>query len=87
MYLQRFTVVHSLMKDYFFKPPINKISLNFLERPLEKAYHSSYKEEVHTQHTRAPRVQRFQPSPMIFTLHATLIFIYTIFLAGVATLT
>lgn len=42
------TVVHSLMKDYFFKPPINKISLNFLERPLEKAYHSSYKEEVHT---------------------------------------
>lgn len=43
-----FAVVHSLMKDYFFKPPINKISLNFLERPLEKAYHSSYKEEVHT---------------------------------------
>lgn len=36
------------MKDYFFKPPINKISLNFLERPLEKAYRSSYKEEVHT---------------------------------------
>lgn len=36
------------MKDYFFKPPINKISLNFLERNLEKAYRSSYKEEVHT---------------------------------------
>ncbi|XP_034398790.1 adenylate cyclase type 9 isoform X2 [Cyclopterus lumpus] len=36
----------SLMKDYFFKPPINKISLNFLESPLEKAYRSSYKEEV-----------------------------------------
>ncbi|XP_035492416.2 adenylate cyclase type 9 isoform X2 [Scophthalmus maximus] len=36
----------SLMKDYFFKPPINKISLNFLERPLETAYRSSYKEEV-----------------------------------------
>lgn len=36
----------SLMKDNFFKPPINKISLNFLERPLEKAYRSSYKEEV-----------------------------------------
>ncbi|XP_067353878.1 adenylate cyclase type 9 isoform X2 [Channa argus] len=36
----------SLMKDYFFKPPINKISLNFLERPLEKAYRSSYKEEI-----------------------------------------
>ncbi|XP_029353241.1 adenylate cyclase type 9 isoform X2 [Echeneis naucrates] len=36
----------SLMKDYFFKPPINKISLNFLERTLEKAYRSSYKEEV-----------------------------------------
>ncbi|KAK2815885.1 hypothetical protein Q5P01_026352 [Channa striata] len=36
----------SLMKDYFFKPPINKISLNFLEGPLEKAYRSSYKEEV-----------------------------------------
>ncbi|XP_078134632.1 adenylate cyclase type 9 isoform X1 [Sander vitreus] len=39
----------SLMKDYFFKPPINKISLNFLERPLEKAYRSSYKEEVKNQ--------------------------------------
>lgn len=37
---------HSLMKDYFFKPPINKISLNFLESPLEKAYRSSYQEEV-----------------------------------------
>ncbi|XP_041838075.1 adenylate cyclase type 9 [Melanotaenia boesemani] len=36
----------SLMKDYFFKPPINKISLNFLERSLEKAYRNSYKEEV-----------------------------------------
>ncbi|XP_032399461.1 adenylate cyclase type 9 isoform X1 [Etheostoma spectabile] len=39
----------SLMKDYFFKPPINKISLNFLERPLEKAYRCSYKEEVKNQ--------------------------------------
>ncbi|XP_045903043.1 adenylate cyclase type 9 isoform X1 [Micropterus dolomieu] len=39
----------SLMKDYFFKPPINKISLNFLERPLEMAYRSSYKEEVKNQ--------------------------------------
>ncbi|XP_034043720.1 adenylate cyclase type 9 isoform X2 [Thalassophryne amazonica] len=39
----------SLMKDYFFKPPINKISLNFLERPLEKAYRSSYQEEVKNQ--------------------------------------
>ncbi|XP_056135837.1 adenylate cyclase type 9-like [Lampris incognitus] len=34
------------MKDYFFKPPINKISLNFLDRPLEMAYRSSYQEEV-----------------------------------------
>ncbi|XP_023128090.2 adenylate cyclase type 9 [Amphiprion ocellaris] len=39
----------SLMKDYFFKPPINKVSLNFLERPLEKAYRTSYKEEVKNQ--------------------------------------
>nr|XP_061778721.1 adenylate cyclase type 9 [Nerophis lumbriciformis] len=39
----------SLMKDYFFKPPINKISLTFLERPLEKAYRSSYKDEVKNQ--------------------------------------
>lgn len=42
------TLISSLMKDYFFKPPINKISLNFLKSPLEKAYRSSYKEEVHT---------------------------------------
>ncbi|XP_077426043.1 adenylate cyclase type 9 [Vanacampus margaritifer] len=39
----------SLMKDYFFKPPINKISLNFLDRPLETAYRSSYKDEVKNQ--------------------------------------
>nr|XP_056722228.1 adenylate cyclase type 9 [Euleptes europaea] len=36
----------SLMKDYFFKPPINKLSLNFLDRDLEMAYRSSYQEEV-----------------------------------------
>ncbi|XP_077380342.1 adenylate cyclase type 9 isoform X2 [Festucalex cinctus] len=39
----------SLMKDYFFKPPINKISLNFLDRPLETAYRTSYKDEVKNQ--------------------------------------
>ncbi|XP_048105018.1 adenylate cyclase type 9 [Alosa alosa] len=38
----------SLMKDYFFKPPINKVSLNFLESSLESAYRSSYQEEVET---------------------------------------
>ncbi|KAG7487008.1 adenylate cyclase type 9-like [Solea senegalensis] len=48
----------SLMKDYFFKPPINKISLNFLERPLEMAYRSSYKEEVKKQ----AQVQTFASS-------------------------
>ncbi|XP_034441242.1 adenylate cyclase type 9 isoform X1 [Hippoglossus hippoglossus] len=48
----------SLMKDYFFKPPINKISLNFLERTLEKAYRSSYKEEVKNQ----AQVQTFASS-------------------------
>ncbi|XP_066513133.1 adenylate cyclase type 9-like [Hoplias malabaricus] len=36
----------SLMKDYFFKPPINKLSLNFLEQSLESAYRSSYQQEV-----------------------------------------
>ncbi|XP_048349809.1 adenylate cyclase type 9 isoform X2 [Sphaerodactylus townsendi] len=36
----------SLMKDYFFKPPINKLSLNFLDQDLEMAYRSSYQEEV-----------------------------------------
>ncbi|XP_074052958.1 adenylate cyclase type 9 isoform X2 [Macrotis lagotis] len=36
----------SLMKDYFFKPPINKLSLNFLDRDLEMAYRTSYQEEV-----------------------------------------
>ncbi|KAL1005747.1 hypothetical protein UPYG_G00063450 [Umbra pygmaea] len=39
----------SLMKDYFFKPPINKLSLNFLKKPLETAYRISYQEEVETQ--------------------------------------
>ncbi|XP_005152541.1 adenylate cyclase type 9 [Melopsittacus undulatus] len=36
----------SLMKDYFFKPPINKLSLNFLDKDLEMAYRTSYQEEV-----------------------------------------
>lgn len=36
----------SLMKDYFYKPPINKLSLTFLERNLESAYRISYQEEV-----------------------------------------
>ncbi|KAJ8346055.1 hypothetical protein SKAU_G00302480 [Synaphobranchus kaupii] len=39
----------SLMKDYFFKPPLNKLGLNFLEQPLESAYRRSYQEEVETQ--------------------------------------
>lgn len=34
------------MKDYFFKPPINKLGLNFLESSLESAYRKSYQEEV-----------------------------------------
>uniref|UniRef100_A0A8B9XS51 Adenylate cyclase type 9 n=1 Tax=Bos mutus grunniens TaxID=30521 RepID=A0A8B9XS51_BOSMU len=36
----------SLMKDYFFKPPINQFSLNFLDPELERAYRTSYQEEV-----------------------------------------
>lgn len=36
----------SLMKDYFYKPPINKLSLTFLEKSLESAYRISYQEEV-----------------------------------------
>ncbi|XP_075575315.1 adenylate cyclase type 9 [Pelecanus crispus] len=36
----------SLMKDYFFKPPINKLSLNFLDQDLEMAYRTSYQQEV-----------------------------------------
>ncbi|XP_010072161.1 PREDICTED: adenylate cyclase type 9, partial [Pterocles gutturalis] len=36
----------SLMKDYFFKPPISKLSLNFLDQDLEMAYRTSYQEEV-----------------------------------------
>uniref|UniRef100_A0A3Q2CBZ5 adenylate cyclase n=1 Tax=Cyprinodon variegatus TaxID=28743 RepID=A0A3Q2CBZ5_CYPVA len=36
----------SLMKDYFYNPPLHKLSLTFLERSLESAYRSSYQEEV-----------------------------------------
>ncbi|TNN68878.1 Adenylate cyclase type 9 [Liparis tanakae] len=39
----------SLMKDYFYRPPINKLSLTFLERSLESAYRISYQEEVEIQ--------------------------------------
>uniref|UniRef100_A0A3Q1KGR2 adenylate cyclase n=1 Tax=Anabas testudineus TaxID=64144 RepID=A0A3Q1KGR2_ANATE len=38
----------SLMKDYFYKPPLNKLSLTFLEKSLESAYRISYQEEVET---------------------------------------
>ena len=34
------------MKDYFFKPPINQFSLNFLDQELERSYRTSYQEEV-----------------------------------------
>nr|XP_005990723.1 PREDICTED: adenylate cyclase type 9 isoform X1 [Latimeria chalumnae] len=36
----------SLMKDYFFKPPINKLSMHFLDKELEEEYRASYQEEV-----------------------------------------
>ncbi|CAB1344458.1 unnamed protein product [Coregonus sp. 'balchen'] len=65
----------SLMKDYFFKPPINKLSLNFLERPLETAYRISYQEEVETQ---AP-VQTFA-SP-IFSSFLDVLLSCSVFLA------
>ncbi|XP_051994436.1 LOW QUALITY PROTEIN: adenylate cyclase type 9 [Xyrauchen texanus] len=39
----------SLMKDYFFKPPINKLSHTFIDKSLESAYKTSYQEEVETQ--------------------------------------
>ncbi|XP_030645564.1 adenylate cyclase type 9 [Chanos chanos] len=39
----------SLMKDYFFKPPINKLSHTFLDKSLETAYRTSYQEEVRNQ--------------------------------------
>ncbi|XP_029015869.1 adenylate cyclase type 9-like [Betta splendens] len=39
----------SLMKDYFYKPPINQLSLTFPERSLESAYRTSYQEEVESQ--------------------------------------
>ncbi|XP_029364680.1 adenylate cyclase type 9 [Echeneis naucrates] len=39
----------SLMKDYFYKPPLNKLSLTFLEKSLESTYRISYQEEVETQ--------------------------------------
>ncbi|KAL4658139.1 adenylate cyclase type 9 [Arapaima gigas] len=35
--------------DYFFKPPINRLSLSFLEKSLESTYRTSYQEEVETQ--------------------------------------
>ncbi|XP_054615286.1 adenylate cyclase type 9-like isoform X1 [Dunckerocampus dactyliophorus] len=39
----------SLMKDYFYRPPINKLCLTFLDKSLECAYQISYREEVEAQ--------------------------------------
>uniref|UniRef100_A0A8C5CUI7 adenylate cyclase n=1 Tax=Gadus morhua TaxID=8049 RepID=A0A8C5CUI7_GADMO len=36
----------SLMQDYFYKPPINKLSHTFLDKSLESAYRCSYQKEV-----------------------------------------
>ncbi|XP_043945269.1 adenylate cyclase type 9 [Protopterus annectens] len=36
----------SLMKDYFFNPPINKLSLKFMDSELETSYRASYQQEV-----------------------------------------
>lgn len=48
--LNKFYFLHcvcdSLMKDYFYKPPINQLSLTFLDKSLESAYRISYQEEV-----------------------------------------
>uniref|UniRef100_A0A3Q3IPQ0 adenylate cyclase n=1 Tax=Monopterus albus TaxID=43700 RepID=A0A3Q3IPQ0_MONAL len=35
-----------LMRDYFYKPPINRLSVTFPEKSLEAAYRISYQEEV-----------------------------------------
>uniref|UniRef100_A0A673K684 adenylate cyclase n=1 Tax=Sinocyclocheilus rhinocerous TaxID=307959 RepID=A0A673K684_9TELE len=39
----------SLMKDYFFRPPINRLSHTFIDKSLESAYRTSYQDEVKTQ--------------------------------------
>lgn len=44
--INTFFISSSLMKDYFFKPPINQFSLNFLDQELERSYRTSYQEEV-----------------------------------------
>lgn len=36
----------SLMKDYFFKPPINNFSHAFIDKSLESAYRTSYQDEA-----------------------------------------
>lgn len=65
----------SLMKDYFYKPPINKLSLTFLEKSLESAYRISYQEEVETQAV----VQTFA-SPM-FSSFLDMLLCCSVFLA------
>ncbi|XP_016347535.1 adenylate cyclase type 9-like [Sinocyclocheilus anshuiensis] len=37
------------MKDYFFRPPINRLSHTFIDKSLESAYRTSYQDEVKTQ--------------------------------------
>uniref|UniRef100_A0A667Z770 adenylate cyclase n=1 Tax=Myripristis murdjan TaxID=586833 RepID=A0A667Z770_9TELE len=49
----------SLMKDYFYKPPINKLSHTFLEKSLESAYRTSYQEEVSVQTFASPMFSSF----------------------------
>ncbi|XP_033501380.1 adenylate cyclase type 9 [Epinephelus lanceolatus] len=65
----------SLMKDYFYRPPINKLSLTFLEKSLESAYRISNQEEVENQ----AAVQTFA-SPM-FSSFLDMLLCCSVFLA------
>ncbi|KAM6957239.1 adenylate cyclase type 9 [Aplochiton taeniatus] len=65
----------SLMKDYFFKPPIHTLSHTFLDKTLESAYRTSYQEEVET----LAAVQTFA-SPT-FSSFLDMVLCFSVFLA------
>ncbi|XP_061740801.1 adenylate cyclase type 9-like [Nerophis ophidion] len=65
----------SLMKDYFYRPPINKLGLTFLDKSLESTYQISFQEEVEAK----AAVQTFA-SPM-FSSFLDMLLCSSVFLA------
>ncbi|KAL3879463.1 hypothetical protein ACJMK2_031761 [Sinanodonta woodiana] len=68
-------------KEYFYKPPINNITLAFLDSQMEENYRDHYLDETHTQNTlSAPKYHAFMEFLLSFLVFAIIsIFCFIVF--------